>query len=72
MPCPCPSKGGLLMPIYRMDLIKNGCPICVGDVTGNEKYKYFCKKCRMLFEAEYIENGALHKEHRTKNYFFEK
>ncbi len=25
------------------------CPICHGRVTGNDKIKYFCKRCNLLF-----------------------
>jgi hypothetical protein len=55
---------------YRMDLIKNGCPVCLGDIKGNKSYRYFCRKCRMFFEEDHIMNGALCKEHETKGYFF--
>ena len=32
--------------------IKHGCLICNGDVKGNVKAKYFCKKCNILFTHE--------------------
>jgi hypothetical protein len=29
--------------------VKSGCPICHGDVKGNDQYRYFCKNCNLLF-----------------------
>ncbi|MBW2967568.1 hypothetical protein KY362_03715 [Candidatus Woesearchaeota archaeon] len=34
--------------------ITNGCPICGGDVKGNDHFKYFCKKCNVLFTKKDI------------------
>ncbi len=32
------------------------CPICHEPLTGNEKIKYYCKKCNLLFSKETILN----------------
>lgn len=32
------------------------CPICHEKVTGNEKIKYFCKKCNVLFSEHSLLN----------------
>ena len=29
--------------------VKGGCPVCRGDVTGNDSSLYFCAKCNLLF-----------------------
>jgi hypothetical protein len=34
--------------------ISNGCPICGGDVKGNDHYRYFCEKCNVLFDKKDI------------------
>jgi hypothetical protein len=33
-------------------LIPNGCPICGGDLRGNSKVNYYCKKDNILFTQE--------------------
>ncbi|MFH1505429.1 MAG: hypothetical protein ABIE94_00355 [archaeon] len=30
--------------------VKKGCPACGGDVVGNDEFRFFCKKCNMLFK----------------------
>lgn len=35
-------------------IIEKACPLCKGDVKGNEEFKYFCKHCNMLFEKKYL------------------
>ncbi len=32
--------------------IKEGCPICKGDVKGSKKAKFYCKKCNILYSYE--------------------
>lgn len=34
--------------------IENGCPICAGDVKGNDHYRYFCERCNVLFDKKDI------------------
>ncbi|MBW2972514.1 hypothetical protein KY359_05755 [Candidatus Woesearchaeota archaeon] len=34
--------------------VENGCPICGGDVKGNDYYRYFCEKCNVLFDKKDI------------------
>ena len=31
-------------------IIKNGCVICSGDVSGNSKYRYLCIKCNISYK----------------------
>lgn len=33
----------------KIVLIKDACPICHSDVRGNDKYKYLCVACQVLF-----------------------
>jgi hypothetical protein len=33
----------------KIETIKDACPLCGGHVKGNERYKYLCKKCNVLF-----------------------
>ncbi len=28
----------------------NGCPVCNSKVKGNDKIKYFCRNCNLLFD----------------------
>lgn len=35
-------------------VITDGCPICGGEVKGNDHLKYFCKKCNLLFDKKDI------------------
>jgi hypothetical protein len=34
--------------------ISNGCPVCGGDVKGNDYYRYFCENCNVLFDKKDI------------------
>jgi hypothetical protein len=34
--------------------LPNGCPICGGDVKGNDYYRYFCDHCNVLFDKKDI------------------
>jgi len=45
--------------IYQID---NGCPICNGEVRGNDHYRYFCKSCNLLFRK----NELRHKGSRRR------
>ena len=36
--------------------VNGGCPVCKGDVTGNDQSLYFCKRCNLLF-ARHSLNG---------------
>jgi hypothetical protein len=40
----------------KIIVIKSRCPLCHGDVAGNDKYKYYCRKCNILFDKKHIEN----------------
>jgi hypothetical protein len=31
------------------------CPVCRGEVKGNDSYKFLCLKCKILFERHHIE-----------------
>ena len=32
--------------------IPQGCPICGGYVKGNDQYRFFCKRCNLLFRRD--------------------
>lgn len=34
--------------------VEHGCPVCGGDVKGNEFFKFFCKHCNVLFDKKDI------------------
>ncbi|MBN1544429.1 hypothetical protein JW898_03120 [Candidatus Woesearchaeota archaeon] len=34
--------------------VEHGCPICGGDVKGNDYYRYFCEGCNVLFDRKDI------------------
>ena len=33
----------------EVQVIKGGCPICRGDVSGDDFAKFYCKRCNILF-----------------------
>ena len=33
----------------KVFIVKHGCPLCGGDVVGNDKLGYYCKHCNLLF-----------------------
>ncbi len=33
----------------KVFIVKHGCPLCGGDVVGNERLGYYCKHCNLLF-----------------------
>ena len=37
------------MTIYK---VEKGCILCQGDVIGNEKQGYLCKRCNILYSEE--------------------
>lgn len=37
-----------------MYLVKKGCPLCKGDLRGNDEFKFFCKRCNILFDKKDI------------------
>jgi hypothetical protein len=38
----------------QVETIEGGCLLCGGDVKGNETYKFYCKKCNVLFERWHL------------------
>jgi hypothetical protein len=41
----------------EVETIEGGCQICGGDVKGNDKYKFFCEHCNILYERRYLRQG---------------
>lgn len=41
-----------------IETIDKACPICKGDVNGNDTYLFYCKKCNILFKRDelFLEN----------------
>ena len=37
-----------------MKVIKGSCPLCNGNVTGNDSLKYYCRRCNMFFEKQHL------------------
>ena len=35
-----------------IETFEKACPICHGDVKGDETYLYFCKQCNILFRKD--------------------
>lgn len=50
-------------------VIEEGCPICNGEVRGNYKSKYFCKKCNILYRYSQLKKPHKIKEIITDNNF---
>ncbi|HYD03125.1 MAG TPA: hypothetical protein VEC16_02395 [Alphaproteobacteria bacterium] len=46
----------------NIETVKGACPICKGDVKGNDIYKYFCVNCNILFTKDdlVITREAIH------------
>jgi|GEM_PF-1067462 len=36
-------------------VIKNACPLCGSDVKGNDRYKFYCKRCNILFDKAQLD-----------------
>jgi hypothetical protein len=43
-----------------IETIKDGCPICKGDVKGNNNYMFYCKACNVLFKRDELLLGKAH------------
>ena len=52
--------------------IKNGCPICGGDVKGNDLIGYYCKRCNLIFPRSAIafDNKKKSKKIKGKKFVF--
>jgi hypothetical protein len=37
-----------------VQVIKNGCPICEGDVAGNNGSLYLCTECNIAFKFKHL------------------
>ncbi|RME77733.1 hypothetical protein D6774_03485 [Candidatus Woesearchaeota archaeon] len=53
-----------MKPIY---LIRNACPICSGDLKGNDQVRYLCKKCNLLFDRKHFKIEQDTKEQPLEN-----
>ena len=42
--------------MQEITTILKGCPICKGDVVGNDQALFFCKKCNLLFAQHSLNN----------------
>jgi hypothetical protein len=38
----------------KLEKIHAGCPICKGDVLGDDVYLFYCQKCNILFKREEV------------------
>jgi len=47
---------------HGVEIIKSGCPICNGDVKGNDQYLFFCQHCNILFRREDLQLSPEHIE----------
>jgi hypothetical protein len=36
----------------EVETVQGGCQICGGDVKGSDQFKFYCKKCNILFKRE--------------------
>lgn len=37
-------------------VIKGRCPFCHGDVAGNDRHRYYCARCNLLFDKKHLQN----------------
>ncbi len=42
--------------------VKAGCPICKGDVKGNDEYLFFCAHCNILYKRDDLRVSPEHIE----------
>ncbi|MCX6709678.1 MAG: hypothetical protein NTV63_01845 [Candidatus Woesearchaeota archaeon] len=38
-------------------VVEKACPVCGSDVKGNEKMRFYCKRCNILFERGELSSG---------------
>jgi hypothetical protein len=38
-----------------VETIKDGCPICSGDVKGDDRHLFFCANCGLLYKREHLQ-----------------
>ncbi len=50
-------------------ILKKGCPICNGDLKGNDTYKYLCLCCCVLFDKKHVTGNIFSMETKTMGYF---
>jgi len=55
-----------------IETIKEGCPICKGDVKGNDTYMFYCKQCNILFRKDELLLGKSQVEKILKKHIAEK
>ncbi len=62
--------------VPKVFIVKNGCPLCGGDVVGNDDVKYYCKRCNLLFNKSELriqrqgkqKNAAGEEQAKTRSY----
>ena len=37
-----------------MNVLKGHCPMCSGNVTGNDSLKFYCRRCNIMFEKKHL------------------
>lgn len=37
-----------------MQVLQGHCPLCSGNVTGNDALKYYCKRCNIFFDKKHL------------------
>ncbi len=42
----------------KVFLIKNACPLCGGDVKGNDELGYYCKRCNLIFSFDELRGNS--------------
>ena len=38
----------------KITIVEEGCPLCKGEIRGNKRILYFCKRCMILFREDVI------------------
>ncbi|MAE13508.1 hypothetical protein CMO92_03005 [Candidatus Woesearchaeota archaeon] len=46
--------------------VEKGCPLCKGDVRGNVRDNFFCKKCRLLYRKGHLRSWKFKRKHKGK------
>ncbi len=50
----------------KVFIVKQGCPLCGGDVVGNDKLGYYCKHCNLLFSLRELDL-SYYKNHKSED-----
>ena len=51
----------MLYTMSDVEVIAHGCPVCKGEVSGNDEALFFCKQCNLLFSRKAVRQTVMPK-----------